>query len=294
MHPYLREIRTCWRLGHRWRDRFRLVAAGLEFHLSNFFHLPPDGKATSYSIRLDGVRTIYLRRRSGDFFVFHEIFTSRCYELPQQLAPQGSGAIVDLGANIGLTTLFLASRFPGATHVCVEPNPANVMLLRKNLSFLRERLQILEAAVADQTGEAGFADSPWSWGGHLIQGALPTRLVSCLTVDQIISSRGLSAISILKVDIEGAEKRIFSAKPSWLQIVGCIVIELHGGYSAKDFELDVASSGFEVLLPGSAFGNSMIVAVPATDKSLGNSDLADHPCTASSTFSTRTLPAILP
>jgi FkbM family methyltransferase len=268
MHPYLREIRTCWRLGHRWRDRFRLAAAGLEFHLSNYLHLPAAGVATAYSIRLDGIRTIHLRRRSGDFFVFHEVFTFLCYKLPDRLAPQCPRAIVDLGANIGLATLFLASRFPGATHVCVEPNPSNLMVLRRNLSFLGQRLQIVEAAVADKPGEAAFDDSPWSWGGHLVESRSSTRLVSCVTVEEIISGGRLDAVDILKVDIEGAEKRVFSRGPRWLQRIGCMIVELHNGYSLEDFELDIGSSGFDVLPPASAFGNSMIVAVARVTKEL--------------------------
>jgi hypothetical protein len=34
-------------------------------------------------------------------------------------------------------------------------------------------------------------------------------------------------IDILKVDIEGAEKEIFSGSPSWINHVGVLIVELH-------------------------------------------------------------------
>jgi FkbM family methyltransferase len=264
MHQYLKEVRTCWRLGHRWRDRLRLIAGCLEFHLSNLVGWSAAVSPTAYRIRLDGIRTIYLRRRSGDIFVFHEIFTSLCYHLPGPVAPKEPSVIVDLGANIGLTTLFLASRFPGAKHVCVEPHPANVAVLRMNLASMQSRVHIIEAAAADKPGEAEFNESPWSWGGHLVERGRSTHSVRCITVDEIISTCGLEAIDVLKVDIEGAEERVFAARPSWLGKTGCIIIELHSRYSLNQFRRDVADQGFVVIDPGSPMGNSMVVAVSAT------------------------------
>ena len=263
MHQYLKEIQTCFSLGSGWSDRLALAAAALEFHVSNFLGLPARSTASTYRIHLGGMRDIQLRRRSGDFFVFHETFTSRCYDLPDSLVPAAPAVIVDLGANIGLTTLFLADRFPGASHLCVEPNPDNLALLRANTSFLADRLTILEGAASDRPGEARFSDSDWSWGGHLVDNGPSTRSVRCLTLDEIMSKYRIDAIDILKVDIEGAEKQIVSRDPGWLSRVGCVVIELHDGYSFEEFRGNVASSGLHVLEPNSEFGNSMVVAVRA-------------------------------
>jgi FkbM family methyltransferase len=251
------------RLGHRWSDRVRLSAAGLEFHLSNWLDFTPRAKASRYQIRLSGIREIYLRRRSGDFFVFHEVFTSRCYALPDVVVPESPQIVVDLGANIGLTTLFLSDRFPRASYVCVEPNPENLALLRRNLSFLDHRLEVLNAAVSDRLGEARFSDSEWSWGGHLVADGRATRSVQCITLDEIISRCRLGSIDVLKVDVEGAEREIFSGAPAWLKKVRCVVIELHNDYSFADFQRDIMAEGFDAFQPGSPVGNPMILALPA-------------------------------
>ena len=278
VHQYLLEIQTCFRLGSGWSDRLALAVAGLEFHLSNFLRLPSKSTATTYRLGLSGIRDIQLRRRSGDFFIFHEIFTSRYYHLADSLVPPAPAVIVDLGANVGLATLFLADRFAGARHFCVEPNPGNLALLRANLSFLTDRLTTLEGAASGRRGDARFFDSDWTGGGHLVEKGPSTRSVRCVTMDEIISTYRIKAIDILKVNIEGAEKEIFSAKPDWLTRVRCIVIELHNGYSLEEFRADVASSGFDVLEPCSEFANAVIVAVRTASlaHSPSNSHRADR------------------
>jgi FkbM family methyltransferase len=264
LRQYLNEIRVSLRLGAGWKDRFALVIAGLEFHLSNLFSLPPKTTASSYRIRLtDGTRDIRLRRRTGDFFIFHELFTNRYYDLPDSLVPAAPEVIVDLGANIGLATLVLADRFPGARHVCVEPNPGNLPLLRANLSFLGDRVAILEGAASHRSGEARFFDSDWTGGGRLVADGPSSRSVRCLTLAEIMSAYRIDAIDILKINIEGAEEGMFSLAPGWLSKVGCILIELHNGYSLHEFRADVASSGFRVFEPGSDLENGIVIAVRA-------------------------------
>jgi FkbM family methyltransferase len=268
VRQYWNEIRTCFRLGSGWSDRLALAGAGLEFHLSNFLGLLPNSRASRFRIRLrEGLRNIQLRRRSGDFFVFHEIFTHGYYDLPDNLVPAIPAVVVDLGANIGLATVFLADRFPGARHVCVEPNPANVVLLRANTSFLGNRVTVLEGAAAGRSGKAGFFDSNWSGGGHLVADGPSSRSVTCMTPDDIMSMYRIDRIDILKVNIEGAEREMFAQAPDWLPKVECVLIELHNGYSVDEFRADVGSNGFRVFEPGSNLGNAIAVALRADDGS---------------------------
>jgi hypothetical protein len=48
-----------------------------------------------------------------------------------------------------------------------------------------------------------------------------------MTIDKIMKNYSLSKIDILKVDIEGAEKEVFSDTLSWIEKVDSIIIELH-------------------------------------------------------------------
>ncbi len=264
MHQYLHEMRTCLKLGANYSTRARLAAATLQFHLSNFMNWDQrraDTAVVNYRVELENGKTdFWLRPRTGDFFILHEIFTNTCYRLPEALVERAA-TIMDLGANIGMTTLFFSQYFPDAKYICVEPNPANTAVLRRNLSSLGDRAEVIEAAISDSSGQSTFDDSGWSWGGHLIDNADSGRPIRCCTVDQILAESRVGTIDLLKVDVEGAERRIFRNTPAWLARVRCMIVELHDGYSLSDFERDVFPAGFTIVPAGSAYGNSMVMAV---------------------------------
>jgi len=48
-----------------------------------------------------------------------------------------------------------------------------------------------------------------------------------ITIDKIMQIFDLEKIDILKIDIEGAEKEVFSDSSSWIERVESIIIELH-------------------------------------------------------------------
>jgi FkbM family methyltransferase len=244
---------------------FQLLCATCDFHWSNLIGTAassPDSVPQCYSLLLAGCpRRLWLRPRSGDIFIFHEVFATECYRIPPNVLSTAT-VVVDLGANIGLTTTFLAERFPEARFVCVEPSPSNVAILRRNLAWMGDRASIVEAAVSDRRGEISFDDGAWSWGGHILTGdPAGSRRVRCETVDSILAAAGLDHVDLLKVDIEGAESMIFSARPEWLRTVKCVIIELHPGYSTDQLQDDLRPFGFEVLPPDAARGNEMIMAV---------------------------------
>jgi len=235
------------------------------FHLANGLARKRGGAAAQPKRRrlLLGDQSIdlWLRTYGGDLFVFHEVFLDGCYQVPAAWG-RDVRTVVDLGANVGFTTLYFAKSFPNARFVCVEPDPHNACVLRRNVSWLGGRVRVLEGAVSDQAGEALFDSSEYSWGGKLLQQGHGTgRAVRCFTMDEIIDACDLDAIDVLKVDIEGAEEQLFRARHEWLSRVKLIVIELHGGYSIERFQQDVAEHGFRVLPPGGGYGNQMVFAV---------------------------------
>src|SRR5438445_4405923 len=203
LRHYLAELLLCVRAGADLPSKLRLAINTVRFHLRNArVHAPPPAadREVTYVVRLgnDGAR-LALRTYSGDLFVFHEIFVTSCYSIPERLR-RTTRSIVDLGANIGLATLFYARMFPHATFACVEPASLNVDLLKRNLASLAGRVVIIDGAVRDRAGFADFDNSGWSWGGQIKRGG--DLRVRCYTVDEIMNTAGLSSIDLLKVDIE--------------------------------------------------------------------------------------------
>jgi FkbM family methyltransferase len=213
-----------------------------------------------FTIKL-GVKTIdlRLRRRSGDLFILHEIFTYTTYDVGPTFHDHVT-TFLDLGAHIGLTTLYFAQMFPNARYVCVEPNSANVPLLRENVAWLGSNAFVLEAAVSDRSGFQPFDDSGKSYSGHIADSEDCGRVRS-YTLDDVVALSGLEFIDILKIDIEGAERDVLRCAPNCLSRVKLIVAELHGDYSLAIFSRDLSSLGFTVIPPGSKHGNQLVVAL---------------------------------
>jgi hypothetical protein len=51
--------------------------------------------------------------------------------------------------------------------------------------------------------------------------------MEAITIEDIIESSSTGFIDILKLDIEGAEKEVFSSSQGWLDKVGILIVELH-------------------------------------------------------------------
>jgi tRNA G46 methylase TrmB len=69
----------------------------------------------------------YLRVPSSDVETFEQIFIRQDYNFDVKKSPK---TIVDAGANIGLASLYFASKFPNSNIVAIEPEESNFELLK--------------------------------------------------------------------------------------------------------------------------------------------------------------------
>lgn len=272
INRYWNEIRFCWRIGSDLRSRFGLAAGTLGFHFGHLGKNPRRrvfDRPKEYRIRaLGGDCQIRMRTHAGDFFVFHEILLDGAYEATPLIGPasrrKNIETVIDLGANIGFTTIYYAGILPQARFLCVEPDPANLELLRFNLAFLGERVRIVEGALSAAAGFARFDVSASSWGGSLTTGpgGIPVRL---RTMPELLALTKFDRVDLLKVDIEGAEKDLLAGRPQWLDRIDRIILETHGTYSTEGL-LEDLGPGFEILRE--PWDPSEIVVVPAARKGL--------------------------
>jgi FkbM family methyltransferase len=163
--------------------------------------------------------------------LFHTLIEA--YQMPPEgVAPRW---IIDLGANVGYTAAFLASRFPDAQVCAVEMDPANAALARQNTRGYGGRVKIIEAAVWSYDGHCNFAGEKANAFRVVRPGAEETappaaapRRVRAMTMESIFHSAGMAWADYVKVDIEGAEDELFlSTSPGWLERVGSLKIEVH-------------------------------------------------------------------
>jgi FkbM family methyltransferase len=241
------EARSLWatgrRLGLSAPDRLKYT---LSWYLSRPFPFLAAVAPEYFILQLpDGSRAA-IRPNGVDLRTLADIFDRQLYEL------SGSGIrrILDLGANIGLATLFLSSRFPEAEFACVEPFPGNLGMLRRTIHLNSIRATVFEGAVGTDPGEADLDVGGQADNFSLAPGeASATKLrVRQFAVPEFLAALGWDAIDLLKIDIEGHEKTLFRRNNEWLSRVRLIIGEAHGhvGYGIDDVREDLAPLGFEV------------------------------------------------
>lgn len=187
-------------------------------------------------------RQICLRSGPADTGVFEKIFIWGSYD---QISVNSPALIVDLGANIGLSSTYFAVRFPSAIIIAVEPEANNFKRLCLNTDGL-SNLHRIQCAVGPFPGRARL-ENPNDRADSYRFSLAPSGVIDVLTVPQIVSEYGCGArpIDILKVDIEGAEEALLSAENAdWIQSVRLLVVEYHDSELKSRFINRMISAGF--------------------------------------------------
>lgn len=145
--------------------------------------------------------------------------------------------VLDVGANIGQFSLLAAQKVgAGGTVFAVEANPATASLLHQNIAVNGlTNIQVLELAAWDEATTLTLRGGPAENCGAAdvvagaADGGIPVRAV-CL--DDVVLER-VTAVDIVKLDIEGAELRALRGMPRILgeKCPRLIYCEINGGRS---------------------------------------------------------------
>jgi FkbM family methyltransferase len=192
---------------------------------------------------------LWCRPGTSDARVFHQVFVVREYSCLDALCQPR--LVIDCGANVGYSSAYFLSRFPTAQVIAVEPDPGNVELLARNLGPFGSRAKIVRSAVWSQPAEV-VLDAAAGDGGEWSRQVRPCRpgetpeLVAT-DIGTLRAESGEPEISILKIDIEGAEAVVFQPGcEAWLARTQAIVIELHGEACARAFFRAVRDQEFHI------------------------------------------------
>jgi FkbM family methyltransferase len=141
--------------------------------------------------------------------------------------------IIDAGGYIGTAAIVLAEAYPNATVVSLEPSRANFALLKQNVSR-HKNIVALNKALASEPGVMTLRNrGTGQWGFTIVPSPKDNpaseaiEQVECVTVEMLMREFGASGIGVLKLDIEGGERALFSADTEWIAKTEAICIELH-------------------------------------------------------------------
>lgn len=141
----------------------------------------------------------------GDFGLFCEIFRATPY---QDLLPESANVIVDLGANVGVSTLYFRLRYPEATLYCFEPDPDNLRRLRAQSAVLGDT-RVQNVALWSANGSLSFYVDPHRGSlsaVSVVHDRQQEIRVRARTLETVLEEEGISDVDVLKFDIEGAEE----------------------------------------------------------------------------------------
>jgi FkbM family methyltransferase len=175
------------------------------------------------------------------------------------------GAVVyDIGAHVGFYTL-LASQIVGQRGkvIAFEPLPRNLFYLNKHLLLNKcENVQVIEAAVAEDSGTAIFAEGIHSSMGHLSSaGNIEIQKVA---LDELVLKGRIPPPEYLKIDVEGAELLVLSgAKKTLHDFAPVIFLSTHGVDIHRQCIEFLKSTGYQLhgIVEKSTYYTDEIIAV---------------------------------
>jgi len=159
---------------------------------------------TSFSLRFLGRRVCF--PSISELYLVRQILDERIYNI-ECANPK---RIVDLGANIGIASIFLALKYPNAHIDAYEPDPVTFEYLKRNTQGLN--VTCYQKAIAPTNGLLIFHRSSKSVASSLI----PSKDTIQSVQVQTVTPEDLGPMDILKIDVEGIERNlvghIFDAK----------------------------------------------------------------------------------
>ncbi len=135
--------------------------------------------------------------------VYEPALTRRVVELGRR-----GGTLIDVGANLGYFAMLWAAANPANKCVAFEASPRNIDILRRNIRHngFESQIELVPFAAGHTPGKLHFDPGPLEqtgWGGFAVNGQHGTIEVEVVRVDDVVRSN--SPISLLKVDVEGAD-----------------------------------------------------------------------------------------
>jgi amino acid adenylation domain-containing protein/FkbM family methyltransferase len=231
----------------------------------------------------DGSAVAHLSRNETDY-IYDEIFVRQAY-LRHGISIQDGDCVIDVGANIGLFTVFANRLARNLRTISIEPNPAAFACLKQNASAwghdvsclpigissesksqtmtFFDGLSLLSGFYADADAERAVVRSYVRNHGGLeshgnqadLEELLDVRFRSVevpaelRTLSSVIRSEGIDRIDLLKINVEKSEIDVLRGidEVDW-KIIRQLVIEVDELKSVEPIMCLLRDHGFEMVL----------------------------------------------
>lgn len=190
------------------------------------------GSKRCVRVRVKG-HDILVRANTPDITVALTCFEGEFDEVKRAFPALRYPLIIDAGGYIGTAAIVLATAYPNATVLTLEPSRENFAILKQNVAPYKNIVPI-NKALAAEPGSITLKDrGTGCWGFTLVDrpddnpNSVAMEKVECTTLVQLMGEFNSPGIGILKLDIEGAEYALLSGDLDWVPRTEAICFELH-------------------------------------------------------------------
>lgn len=198
-------------------------AAQQQLHFATWTLAASDSPSTAL-FRVGEVRFVL---RHSDWNGFREIFIKDEYGIvPELLGNLTEPVILDLGANVGLFSVYVFSQFPLASVVSVEPSSITFDILVRNREMNPAlQWQCRRGALHDRDGTVQFQNAATSTASRIDAGG--DEEVPAVTLSSLLATSALQSVDLVKLDVEGAEGRALQGGTDVIDRVRNLLVEVH-------------------------------------------------------------------
>jgi amino acid adenylation domain-containing protein/FkbM family methyltransferase len=225
------------------------------------------------------LRVAHLNKNETDV-LYKEVFEDESY-LRHGVTLSDDSCVFDVGANIGMFSLFVQQRWPRAQVYAFEPIPTTYEVLRANVNLHGLNVKPYNCGLSERSGAATFTFYPRmsamsgmyadagedeqltrafmgnqddrlaSFADELLEGRFTAETFRCplKTVSEVIRENHIERIDLLKLDVEKSELDVLRgiADEDWPRIKQ-LVLEVHDeGGRLQEITGLLQSRGFDVV-----------------------------------------------
>jgi FkbM family methyltransferase len=163
---------------------------------------------------------------------------------------ESGDTLCDIGANIGYVSACFLKNVSSSTVISIEPQPAVLDLLGRNLAQFGQRSSIYPIALSDKSGTMPFVINKENNGMSRLAasnevGSVMVPVVAC---DEFFNGYAFEKIDLMKIDVEGHESRILEASKQFIKRLRprAILFEDYQGRSIRTITTTLDEVGYEV------------------------------------------------
>ncbi len=176
--------------------------------------------------------------------------------LRRHLKPDGTGILLDVGANNGAYTLVMHALAPRARIFAFEPHPKTFKLLQDRATL--PNVTLVNQAVGAESGAMMLFDLAADDGSTqaslsrdavaLFSNEIVEHATQCTTLDDFIKERSIDVITLLKIDTEGFDLNVLKGAAHALAAGRILAVQFE--FIAANIATHVSMRDFFDALPG--------------------------------------------